>query len=86
MPTYNFKCNTCLTIFPHQCKISERNRKFPCPNLKCVGMCSKIYTKPTGGFILKGPGWHKSGGFLGKNEPDAVSDEVIKSDGFILES
>lgn len=62
MITYNAKCEPCGTKVSYQAKMSEREASLPtCP--VCKEVMELDFTPNEGGFILKGSGWYKSGGF-----------------------
>ena len=69
MPTYNAKCPKCQKEFEYFCKISERESALPyCSTCKDEGgtpvKTEAAFTSNTvGGFILKGHGWFKKGGY-----------------------
>lgn len=64
MPTYNYKCNKCHHTFQQMRPIKNRDELPDCP--RCNHESSRIFISPEGGFILKGHGWYKPGGFGGK--------------------
>ena len=70
MPTYNAKCPECDEVQEYFCKMSERESALP----DCTMCIDKKTGKPVktevaftsntaGGFILKGSGWFKKGGY-----------------------
>jgi putative FmdB family regulatory protein len=61
MPTYNARCIKCKTTIQYQSNIVKCEDTPPCP--KCGGETKRVFTKPEGGFILKGQGWFKKGGY-----------------------
>lgn len=61
MPTYTSYCVKCDKEIEYISKISEKDNPPNCET--CGNKTEKTYTKPEGGFILKGGGWYKSGGF-----------------------
>lgn len=64
MPTYNFKCAKCDHLEEIFVPKIVDDELVPCPGKDCEGMLHKAFTKPEGGFILKGDGWHKGGGHV----------------------
>lgn len=69
MPTYDAKCPKCEEKKEYFCKISERESALPhCSTCKDeaggpLKMVPSFSGNPQGGFILKGRGWFKSGGY-----------------------
>lgn len=64
MPTYRFVCKKCALMTEKELKYSEFSdpSKYPlCQS--CGSEMDKVWISPEGGFILKGEGWHKKGGF-----------------------
>ena len=61
MPTYDFQCSTCKKRFSRFVFMSEV-KKQKCP--ECGGKSKVLWTPNTqGGFVLKGKGWFKKGGY-----------------------
>jgi putative FmdB family regulatory protein len=60
---YDAKCNKCEHVFEYDAPISEAgDPPPPCP--KCGHMeTTKQFALNSGGFILKGNGWFKKGGY-----------------------
>lgn len=68
MPTYCAQCPQCLTKTTYVCKISEKESALPLCSTCKDGMGKPLamaasFIPNEGGFILKGTGWHKPGGF-----------------------
>lgn len=64
MPTYNAKCKDCFHLFTFSAPIRAMDDVPPCPI--CGKPAERVYTAPEGGFILRGGGWFKAGGFGAK--------------------
>lgn len=63
MAKYDAKCNKCEYIFEYDAPISEAgDPPPPCPECGCVET-TKQFALNSGGFILKGYGWFKKGGY-----------------------
>jgi putative FmdB family regulatory protein len=60
MPTYNAKCEKCDLTFEYNASILHEESP-PCVN--CQGETERALIKNETGFILKGDGFFKSGGF-----------------------
>ena len=60
MPTYTAKCSDidCRVTTEYQAPITHEESP-PCRI--CGGVTKQVWTKPEGGFILKGKGWAKDG-------------------------
>lgn len=65
MPTYNAKCPKCEHIQEYFCKMSEREAKEALPDCEKCGtkMENSTTFNENGGFVLKGHGWFKKGGY-----------------------
>lgn len=69
MPTYNAKCSSCGEEQEYFCKISERESALPpCSTCKDaegrpVQTVAAFTANTAGGFVLKGSGWFKKGGY-----------------------
>lgn len=62
MPTYNAKCPKCQIEKEYIARISDRETDTPnCP--QCGEKMETAYMPAQGGFVLKGPGWFKKGGY-----------------------
>jgi putative FmdB family regulatory protein len=62
MPTYNAKCEKCKVIIEYIAKITDMDKDIPtCP--QCEKLMERTYMGATGGFVLKGRGWFKDGGY-----------------------
>lgn len=62
MPTYRFLCAKCGKTVEEMCKITIKPNEYPaCP--ECGNKMDKIWINAEGGFVLKGGGWFKSGGY-----------------------
>ncbi|MCK5021430.1 MAG: hypothetical protein KAS32_30745 [Candidatus Peribacteraceae bacterium] len=63
MPTYTATCEECKIKVEYQCAVRKRDDDVPsCPN--CKEPMARVFTGNAGGFILKGRGWYKKGGFV----------------------
>lgn len=60
---YDAKCNKCAHVFEYERSIKESVTPTPpCP--KCASTeTEKVITLNGGGFVLKGQGWYKKGGY-----------------------
>lgn len=65
MPTYTYVCTGCAHEIEAQRAVSDRMRAEICP--KCKSPAERAFRANYGGFILKGGGWFKKGGFRPKN-------------------
>lgn len=63
MPKYDAKCDKCGIIFEYEAPILEAgDPPPPCPT--CSNFeTKKVFSLNSGGFILKGKGWFKKGGY-----------------------
>lgn len=63
MPKYDAKCEKCEAVFEYDAPILEAGD--PPPPCPACGhdKTTKQFTLNTGGFILKGDGWFKKGGY-----------------------
>jgi len=60
---YDAKCNNCSTIFEYERSIKEATDPAPpCPQCKSQAT-EKVFSLNAGGFVLKGGGWFKKGGY-----------------------
>lgn len=63
MPKYDAKCDKCGIIFEYEAPIRDAGDPPPpcaeCGNDKTV----KVFRVNGGGFVLKGTGWYKKGGY-----------------------
>ena len=63
MPKYDAKCEKCETIFEYTAPISTAGDPPP-PCEKCGHpKTTKVFVINGGGFVLKGEGWFKKGGY-----------------------
>ena len=60
MPTYEYECEKCGLAVDITRKLSEKAEPVPCPN--CGKPMAQVITGGNG-FVLKGGGWYKGGGF-----------------------
>lgn len=63
MPKYDAKCGKCEEVFEYEAPILEAgDPPPPCP--KCGhDKTVKQFALNSGGFVLKGSGWFKKGGY-----------------------
>ena len=62
VPTYRFLCAKCGKTLEQMCKITIKENEYPlCP--ECDHKMDKIWINAEGGFVLKGGGWFKKGGY-----------------------
>jgi len=62
MPTYLAKCPKCSKELEYYAKIQDKEKDLPeCPD--CLIKMITAFLGATGGFILKGQGWFKKGGY-----------------------
>jgi len=60
---YDAKCIACNTTFEYERSIKEPITPTPpCPKCKSENT-EKVFTLNAGGFVLKGQGWYKKGGY-----------------------
>lgn len=64
MPTYRFMCPKCSL----SCEVSHvpitADEDHPAwPECQCGVKMQKVWINPEGGFVLKGGGWEKKGGY-----------------------
>jgi len=60
---YDAKCNDCETVFEYERSIKDAQTPTPpCPKCKSH-LTERVFTLNSGGFILKGQGWFKKGGY-----------------------
>lgn len=63
MPKYDAKCEKCETVFEYTAPISTAGDPPP-PCEKCGHpKTTKVFSINGGGFVLKGEGWFKKGGY-----------------------
>ena len=63
MPTYRFLCSDCGLAQEVVLKITEMDQKEKHPVCTCGKKMERCWITPEGGFILKGTGWFKKGGY-----------------------
>jgi putative FmdB family regulatory protein len=60
---YDAKCNDCKIIFEYERSIKQSGEPAPqCPQCKSQAT-EKVFSVNAGGFVLKGQGWFKKGGY-----------------------
>lgn len=63
MPKYDAKCEKCEVVFEYTAPISTAGDPPP-PCEKCGSPeTKKVFVINGGGFVLKGEGWFKKGGY-----------------------
>ena len=58
MPTYEYRCNKCMSYIQVSRSYNETETDVICP--KCNLKSSRIYSAP--GIVFKGTGFYKTGG------------------------
>lgn len=62
-PTYRFICKMCGLSTEKSLKISSRDDESKWPICDCGAIMERAWISPEGGFILRGRGWYKKGGY-----------------------
>ena len=62
-PTYKFMCTKCGLSMTQSMKMSSSQDETKWPLCDCGERMQKTWISPQGGFILKGKGWYKKGGY-----------------------